>query len=188
MSSDSLIEDSHLQHLEVLSDSLLRTELLRCCGSPGWVEAMLDIKPFDSVDNLFNTADHLWSTMPPEEWRTAFAAHPKIGDANALKSKFAKSSWEGEEQKGANEASQETLEQLAALNDVYLQKNGFIFLICATGKSADEMLAALQERLANDTDTELRNAAAEQGKITKLRLMKLINSIKQNKKDINARL
>lgn len=77
------------------------------------------------------------------------------GDAKALKSKFAHSKWEGDEQKGANSASEETLQQLANFNAQYLRKNGFIFLICATGKSADEMVAALQLRLQNDTPTEV---------------------------------
>ena len=78
-----------------------------------------------------------------------------IGDAAALKSKFAHSKWEGDEQKGANAASDETLQQLAKLNAEYLEKNGFIFLICATGKTADEMVAALEERMTNDSKTEV---------------------------------
>ena len=88
-----------------------------------------------------------------------FFSFPRAGDANALRSKFSKSAWEGEEQKGANEASEETLEALAKLNDAYLEKNGFIFLICATGKSAAEMLHALQQRISNDSETEVRNKA-----------------------------
>jgi 2-oxo-4-hydroxy-4-carboxy-5-ureidoimidazoline decarboxylase len=79
-----------------------------------------------------------------------------VGDAKALKTKFAHSSWEGDEQKGTNQASEETILQLAALNDAYLRKQGFIFLICATGKSAQEMVQAMQLRMPNDVATEVR--------------------------------
>lgn len=123
-------------------------------------------------------ASNLWWSMPPEEWLNAFSAHPKIGkslltcsnyvydnshwtlnisgDGKALKEKFAhKNSWEGDEQSGANTATEEVLQALQTLNHEYDLKNGFIFLICATGKSALEMLDALQVRLRNDRETEV---------------------------------
>lgn len=132
-------------------------EFLRCCGSRRWAEAMVSQRPFSSLDSLVETANTLWCTSNVSDWFEAFAAHPKIGDAKALKEKFSKAnSWEGGEQSGANTASEETLLALQQLNDEYHAKNGFIFLICATGKSADEMLAALRLRLANDRETEVR--------------------------------
>jgi len=161
----------------------LRSELLRCCGSTGWVEGMVAKLPFATKDQLFEAATTVWWNLPISEWHMAFLAHPQIGtsfadkclltciirrteflpatgpgDASALKSKFAHSKWEGDEQKGANSASSATLEKLAALNAQYLAKNGFIFLICATGKTADEMVDALQLRMLNDKETEVYTA------------------------------
>jgi 2-oxo-4-hydroxy-4-carboxy-5-ureidoimidazoline decarboxylase len=149
---------------------------------------MLQQRPFHSLDHLFDTANTLWWTSSVQDWFEAFSAHPKIGDANALKEKFSKpNSWEGGEQSGTSGANEDTLQALQQLNEEYFAKNGFIFLICATGKSADEMLAALRLRLANDRETEIQIAAGEQNKITKLRLVKLLQSL-ENKGGISSKL
>lgn len=177
---ESTGENASLAVLSLMPLDNLRSELLRCCGSTGWVDGMVAKLPFTSKDQLFDAATTIWWNLPTTEWHMAFLAHPQIGtfhynysrfqlviiqyvflvlagDASALKSKFAHSKWEGDEQKGANSASTATLEKLAALNAQYLSKNGFIFLICATGKTADEMVEALQLRMLNDKETEVNN-------------------------------
>ncbi|KAJ1440257.1 hypothetical protein B484DRAFT_391373 [Ochromonadaceae sp. CCMP2298] len=159
-----------------LPKASLEAEFLRCCGSRAWGQAMIEKLPFTSYASLLDTASLVWWHLPVSEWQMAFSAHPQIGDAAALRSKFANSAWEGDEQKGANAASEETLRQLARLNTEYLDKQGFIFLICATGKSAAEMVVALQARMPNDSATEVQVAAGEQDKITKLRLRKLLDT------------
>eukprot|EP01031_Cornospumella_fuschlensis_P029350 gene29350-35429_t len=167
---------SALASFNSLPASVALEELQRCCGSPSWAQQMCSRRPFQTLDSLLETANNMWWSLPREEWLKAFAAHPKIGDAKALKQKFSKSAWEGQEQSGANSADEATLQALATLNTEYDVRNGFIFLICATGKSAGEMLEALRVRLGNDTATELQIAAGEQAKITKLRIMKLLDS------------
>ena len=111
-----------------------------------------------SLDRLLDNANTVWWNSPPTEWKKAFAAHPKIGDAKALKEKFAKSpdAWEGDEQKGADDADEVTLQSLAKYNNDYYSKFGFIFLICATGKTAAQMLEFLMDRINNDKETEVR--------------------------------
>ena len=122
-------------------------------------------------------ADRVWWSLTPDDWLEAFRSHPKIGEKKAGEKVSTQSQqWSGQEQAGVSRASQDTVDSLAALNRAYEQKFGFIFIICATGKTPDEMLAALQERLQHDSDTELRLAAAEQAKITELRLKKLLTS------------
>jgi 2-oxo-4-hydroxy-4-carboxy-5-ureidoimidazoline decarboxylase len=152
-------------------------EFTRVCGSPRWVDAVISKIPFSSLDNLIEVANSIWWSLPIEEWKLAFAAHPKIGDGSALKEKFSKSSWEGEEQKGADNADENVLNELAAYNTKYEDHFGFIFLICATGKTALEMLEALKARIDNDYDAEIKIAVGEQAKIIRLRLIKLFESI-----------
>mmetsp|Transcript_29738 Transcript_29738/g.49740 ORF Transcript_29738/g.49740 Transcript_29738/m.49740 type:complete len:183 (+) Transcript_29738:1-549(+) len=169
--------EQQLFELNHLSRDVVERELLRCCGSPAWAASVSSKAPFESVESLMQLASTIWWNLPPSEWHMAFRAHPQIGDASALSSKFSSSAWEGDEQKGTSSASEATLIHLATLNKDYLIKHGFIFLICATGKSADEMITALESRLGNDSNTELQIAAGEQDKITKLRLQKLLASL-----------
>jgi len=134
-------------------------------------------RPYETVEALLEHADHIWWSLNSDDWLEAFRSHPKIGEKRASDNVSAQSRhWSGQEQAGMSSASQETADSLTELNRAYEQKFGFIFIICATGKSSAEMLAALQERLQHDSDTELRLAAAEQAKITALRLKKLLNS------------
>jgi len=150
-------------------------ELQRCCGSSSWVEKMLARRPFSSRDELFDAADDIWFKLPSDDWLEAFLHHPKIGDVESLRAKFASTAnWCQNEQQGVQQAEEDVLAELASLNDVYLEKFGFIFIVCATGKSASEMLEILKSRLPNDEEKELRVAAGEQAKITKLRLEKLL--------------
>ena len=150
-------------------------ELLQCCGSKRWADEMASRRPFPSVEAVMGTAGDIWWSLSPDDWLEAFRSHPKIGERKAAGAVSAQSrEWSGQEQAGVSEASKETADSLAALNREYEQKFGFIFIICATGKSSEEMLAALRERLNNDPRAELRIAAGEQSKITELRLRKLI--------------
>ena len=152
-------------------------ELRQCCGSGRWAEQMSNDRPYETLEALITHSDRLWWSLTPDDWLEAFRSHPKIGEKKASdKVSVQSQQWSGQEQAGVSSASRNTVDSLAELNRAYEQKFGFIFIICATGKTPDEMLAALQQRLQNDSDTELRLAAAEQAKITQLRLKKLLTS------------
>jgi 2-oxo-4-hydroxy-4-carboxy-5-ureidoimidazoline decarboxylase len=149
--------------------------LQRCCGSRRWVEGMLAARPFGSDEAVLAVADRVWSEAGPDDVREALTHHPEIGaDLAALRERFAATaSWSAGEQGGVHGADEATLVALRDGNLRYRERFGHTFVVCATGKHADEMLALLRERIANDPVTELRIAAAEQGKITRLRLAKL---------------
>jgi allantoicase len=147
----------------------------RCCGSIGWADRMASTGTFLDEAHLLRTAEELWWTCSPDDWQHAFAAHPRIGDAAAKDA--ATAAWSAGEQQGAAAAEAATRAALADANRAYADRFGFIFIICATGRSADEMLAALRARLGNDVDTERRTAAEEQMKITRIRLRKLLQEL-----------
>lgn len=150
-------------------------ELTKCCGSSAWVQQMLAFVPADDMVELLEDAEEQWWKCSKDDWKEAFAHHPKIGDVESLKKKFASTAvWASGEQGGVQSASEETLKALADGNRLYEEKFGYIFIVCATGKSADEMLQLLQERLMNDPEQEIEIAADEQNKITKLRIEKLL--------------
>ena len=129
-----------------------------------------------TVGGLILFGHEMWSTLEREDWLEAFRSHPKIGEKKAAAEVSSQSTqWSGQEQAGVQTAEQKTLDELARLNREYEEKFGFIFIVCATCKSAGEMLDILRERLRNDIETELPIAAAEQAKITELRLKKLVN-------------
>ncbi len=148
-------------------------ELMRCCGCARWAETMADARPFASLEALHEAADETWRNLAFSEWLEAFSHHPRIGE-EGLRAKFASTAgWAEQEQKGVQGASDETLKALVQGNREYEEKFGHLFLICATGKSADEMLGALRKRLGNAPEREMRLAADEQAKITRLRLERL---------------
>jgi 2-oxo-4-hydroxy-4-carboxy-5-ureidoimidazoline decarboxylase len=150
-------------------------ELYKCCGSTAWAKNLTDFRPFKNKEELFRLSDMIWTSCENDEVLEAFTQHPKIGDIKNIEKKFAATKeWASGEQAGVNVATTETLEALAQGNLEYENKFGYIFIVCATGKSADEMLALLKKRLPNDEDTELRIAMAEQNKITHIRLEKLL--------------
>jgi 2-oxo-4-hydroxy-4-carboxy-5-ureidoimidazoline decarboxylase len=150
--------------------------LMRCCGATRWADGMVARRPFADADALLAAADEVWAAMGEGDWREAFTHHPRIGDVSKLREKFASTAtWSSQEQKGVSGASEETIQALAQGNRAYEEKFGFIFLVCATGKSAEEMLALLRERMPNDAAAELRIAAGEQAKITRIRLEKLLH-------------
>jgi 2-oxo-4-hydroxy-4-carboxy-5-ureidoimidazoline decarboxylase len=149
--------------------------LATCCGATAWVTALNGQFPFASAAALYEAAERSWHSLGEADWREAFAHHPKIGDVRVLQEKFASTAaWAAGEQGAVKQASLETLEALAAGNAAYEQRFGYIFIVCATGKSAAEMLALLQARLPNDPSQEIHVAMSEQAKITRLRLEKLL--------------
>ena len=151
-----------------------RRLLATCSGSSAWVELMLRRRPFTSVEGLLATARETWVDLTWTDWLEAFAHHPQIGDRAELARRFAQTAHLSEqEQRGVDSASTQVLDQLADGNHTYQNKFGFIFIVCATGKSAGAMLALLQARLPNDAEVEIRIAAEEQAKITALRLKAL---------------
>lgn len=161
--------------LNSLSAETANKELLQCCGSRRWAQQMSNGRPYSTLANLITHANQLWWSLTTADWLEAFRSHPKIGEKKASNNVSAQSQqWSGQEQAEVYNASRQTVDSLAALNRDYEEKFGFIFIICATGKTSSEMLAALQERIQHDSDTELRLAAVEQAKITELRLKKLL--------------
>jgi allantoicase len=148
------------------TDSTARKRLLSCCGSTRWVERMMALRPFTSHEAMLDTADRVWRALPKDAWLEAFAAHPRIGERTADQQASA-------EQAGTSAASDETLADLARLNREYEAKFGHIYIVCATGKSAEQMLALARERLANDPAKEIAIAAEEQLAITRLRIGKI---------------
>lgn len=153
-----------------------RAELLRCCGCARWADAVVAQRPFADAAALLQAADDAWAQTSEPEWREAMTHHPRIGDVSKLREKFAATAtWSSQEQEGVNAAGEELLHALAEGNRAYEERYGFIFLVCATGKRADEMLALLRARMNNAPPDELRIAAGEQAKITRIRLEKLLS-------------
>ena len=164
-----------LHEFNILPKEQLIAELTKCCGSSAWVNRMLPFIPADDMVELLEDAEEEWWKCSEDDWKEAFAHHPKIGDVGSLAKKFASTAaWASGEQAAVNSASKETLEALAEANRLYEEKFGYIFIVCATGKSANEMLEILRERLSNSPEEEIKIAADEQNKITKLRLEKLL--------------
>jgi 2-oxo-4-hydroxy-4-carboxy-5-ureidoimidazoline decarboxylase len=148
--------------------------LSRCCGSPRWVERMLARRPFASDAALFDAARDEWRALDRVDYLEAFAHHPRLGaDPERLRARFAAAEWSSQEQAKVAQADEATLEALRAGNADYEARFGFVFLVCATGKGAREILSLLDQRIGNDPATELRVAAEEHAKITQLRLEKL---------------
>ncbi|MBE7169749.1 MAG: 2-oxo-4-hydroxy-4-carboxy-5-ureidoimidazoline decarboxylase [Williamsia sp.] len=166
-----------LQQLNNLSIPQLRTELARCCGSATWIEQMVEIFPVADEKELLPEAERIWNNCSENDWIEAFSHHPRIGDVQTLKERFAATAqWAGEEQAAARQTSDAVLQALKEGNDAYAEKFGYIFIVCATGKSAPEMLHLLQARLHNTAEDEIRIAMQEQNKITQIRLQKLLAS------------
>lgn len=165
-----------LERLNASSAAEAESELLKCCGSSNWAREMATRKPFADDEELMREAERIWWSLGEQDWLEAFSAHPKIGGRQAQRQQDAQArAWSEQEQAGARGIDESTLDELADANRVYEEKFGHIFIVCATGKTAAEMLALLRSRLPNDQGVELRNAADEQRKITRLRLEKLLS-------------
>jgi OHCU decarboxylase len=183
-----------LEDLNHLDTDAAIDRLLRCCGSTRWAQRVAAARPFANVEQLVATADTVWTSLDRSDWLEAFAAHPRIGErpvsSGAGKagragearragetggaSRAGGAEWAEQEQAGTRLANDEQRERLVAQNREYEARFGHIFIVCAAGKSAGEMLALLTERLTNQPAQELRIAAEEQRKITRLRLAKLL--------------
>lgn len=146
-----------------------------CCGSSEWAGRMAEARPFPMLEDLYRTAANIWFSLSAVDWLDAFAAHPKIGAKKAAPvQKIRAAKWSAGEQSGMDAANDAVRNDLADANRLYEDKFGFIFIVCATGKSSDEMLAICRARLGNSSETEMRIAAEEQRKITEIRLNKLL--------------
>jgi len=164
-----------LSQLNAMTAQEASHTLMQCCTSSTWVARMVDNRPFADADELKRRADENWLDLEEADYLEAFEGHPKIGDVSSLRKKYANTkALAAGEQSGVYDAEGATIQALAGGNTAYENKFGFIFIVCATGKSAAEMLALLQARLPNDRDTELKNAAEEQRKIFHIRLEKLL--------------
>ena len=158
--------------LNVRPEAEVEEQLLACCGSRVWVEKVARSRPFHGPNDLYAASDRAFDQLGRNDWLEAFAAHPRIGERAS--GGGIESRWSAQEQSGAEDASPQILAELAEANRLYEQRFGHVFLVCATGKSAFEMLGLLSERLGNDPQREIQVAAAEQRKITRLRLEKLL--------------
>lgn len=163
-------------HLNKYSQSEAFDVFMQCNSSESWCHKMVESRPFVDDQSVLTLADKLWRESSEEDLLQAFEGHPEIGDVSTLREKYRNTEKiVGHEQSGVNTASENTLHLLARGNKDYKDKFGFIFIVCASGKSADEMLKLLLERLPNSRKQELLNAAEEQGKITHIRIEKLLN-------------
>ncbi len=164
----------YLERLNALNSAQLAEDLFKCSGSAVWAEQMAKVHPFASVEELKSKSETAWKRLTRADWLAAFAHHPKIGDVESLRKKFATTaSWAANEQSGVGSASADTINRLARGNQAYEARFGYIFIVCATGKMANEMLALLETRLEHEPDTEFDIACREQKQITQLRLERL---------------
>jgi 2-oxo-4-hydroxy-4-carboxy-5-ureidoimidazoline decarboxylase len=151
------------------------TFFLKCCGSESWINKMLSSRPFNTREELLKKSAEIWYSLEPSDWKEAFEHHPKIGDLKSLKEKYSVTkSIAANEQSGIDNADESILRELSELNEEYEKKFGYIFIVCATGKSADEMLSVIKLRIRNSPETEIKTAMEEQNKITKIRLEKIL--------------
>ena len=164
-----------LSALNALSIEDAEVAFSNCCTSQAWIDGMVAARPFVSLEQCQQVALSIWAGLGEQDFLQAFEGHPKIGDVTSLREKYAHTKkLASGEQSSVDDASEEVIANLAAGNTAYEEKNGFIFIVCATGKSAAKMLELLNQRLPNERDVELKNAAAEQAKITAIRIDKLI--------------
>jgi len=146
--------------------------MLSCCGARRWAAAMVALRPIESEEKFCAAAGDVWSTMEVTDWMEAFACHPRIGERKAAQATTQSKEWSKQEQSAASGADAAVLAMLAEKNAEYEEHFGFTYIVCATGKTAEEMLAILERRLNNDRETEMREAAEQQRQITGIRLRK----------------
>jgi OHCU decarboxylase len=166
-----------LDRFNALPAKVAAEQLRACCGASRWVEAMLARRPFESVDALLAAADEAWRATGPQDRDEAFAHHPRIGERRpAAPVSPAALAWSAGEQATAAAADAAARAALAEANQAYERRFGRIYIVCAAGRSAEEMLADITVRMRNDPDRERAVAAEEQRKITRLRLETLIGA------------
>lgn len=183
MASRPDVRPTPIQRLNSLDTPSVTTVLLTCCGSREWARRVASERPYSSDDALFEMADTAWCDAGPADWREAFSQHPRIGEdrpdsaaPEPVRSQVSFQAWSKEEQSGMLVSTGSVRAELVEANRTYESRFGYIFIVCATGMSAEEMLAQVRTRILNDPETELRVAAEEQRKITRLRLEKLLAS------------
>ena len=164
---------SETRALDLIDPKILKS----FCGSQAWVAGLHALQPFASVRTLFAMADDVWFSLTPRDWLEAYAAHPRIGDKKKAKAATAKSAaWSKGEQSQVGQGAADVKRRLKELNDAYFKKFGFIYIVCATGRSAPQLLELLEERIRGSKKSELEKAAREQAKITRLRIEKWLIS------------
>jgi 2-oxo-4-hydroxy-4-carboxy-5-ureidoimidazoline decarboxylase len=166
-----------LESWNALSPDAAATEILPCCGSNAWARAMATRRPIPNESLLLAACDEVWWGLPESAWMEAFQSHPRIGESRAHQTVSARSAeWSGDEQRTVAAASDDIKFVLAEANREYEARFHRIFIVCATGKSPEQILQTLRQRLRNDDTTELREAAEQQRQITHLRLKKWLAS------------
>jgi OHCU decarboxylase len=164
-----------LEQLNQAAKETVQADFLNCCGSQIWARMMTEARPFTDVAELLKRAEQIWQSLDTQDWLEAFAAHPKIGAKKAASHQSAQAAkWSNAEQSGTQTVADSLRTELAEANRLYEEEFGFIFIVCATGKSAEEMLDLCRRRLNNNADSEICIAADEQRKITEIRLKKLL--------------
>lgn len=164
-----------LERLNAMPAAEAEAALLDCCASREWARRVVAARPFGSREALFETADKLWLLLARSDWMEAFRAHPRIGESKSpTEASERQRAWSKGEQEKAARADDALRVELASLNEEYEAMFGFIFIICAAGLTTKQIINAMLDRMKNDGGTELRVAAAEQAKITRLRLEKLL--------------
>ena len=162
-----------LDELNVLPATQAESALSDCCGSARWASRMAEQRPYADAEALHKAADSTWWKLDRTDWLEAFSHHPQIGQKPNSGSESARQ-WAEGEQAGARVATEKVQDRLARANRAYFEKFGYIYIICATGKSAEAMLAILNQRLQNDGASEILIAAEQQRLITHIRLDKLL--------------
>jgi OHCU decarboxylase len=147
--------------------------ILSCCGSHAWAQRMVARRPFDGSTALLEASREIWRSLDTDDWLEAFRSHPRIGESRAAPSAAAQSQeWSTQEQRQVTEGESAVRTALEQGNREYEERFGRIFIVCATGKSPEEILQILHRRLQNDEAVELQEAADEQQQITQIRLRK----------------
>lgn len=164
-----------LKELNDLGLAELETKLEQCCAATNWYKELAAKFPFETIEDLKEASNRIWIACSELDYLEAFHGHPKIGNVDSLAKKFqATKQWAGNEQELVEQASMDVIRALSKGNEAYEARFGFIFIVFATGKTAQQMLDLLLERLPNDREQELEIAAAEQHKITTLRIQKIL--------------
>lgn len=163
-----------MAELDIMPATRAAELLASCCGASRWVERMVARRPFGSLGALRTAADEIWRALEPRDWREAFSHHPRIGErAGAMPQGERGSAWSAKEQSGMETAAVDVRQALAQANREYEKRFGYVYIVFASGKGADEMLAMCQARLQNDPEDEILVASEEQRKIMQLRLARL---------------
>ena len=168
-----------VSELDEMAQRAAAEVLTDCCGSTRWVSEMIAARPFGSREAVFSSADRIWSSLSASDWVEAFEHHPRIGERTSAVAQGERGAeWSSGEQAGIETADDDVRRSLAAVNEEYERRFGYIYIVCATGKTPEEMLALARTRLRNAAAAEIRVAAEEQRKITRIRLEKLLEEDK----------